>query len=189
MMHSRMLCVLWGALVCSACGASLDSAYRECLNDYRVLARECRPETTPMMSDCPACPPCTDTTGDTATLYSELDDSVMLRLLSEQGFEPELREPGVVRYHMDGIVALLFRKDETLQCYAGFRSQRPLEALNDWNREYRFTRAYLDQDGDVVLEMDLNLSGGVSLTNVRQFVWIFAVSVQTFVQFMREYDA
>ncbi|MFL9842308.1 YbjN domain-containing protein [Sphingomonas sp. ST-64] len=32
-----------------------------------------------------------------------------------------------------------------------------------WNTEYRFARAYLDSDGDAVIEMDLNLDeGGIS---------------------------
>jgi hypothetical protein len=41
-----------------------------------------------------------------------------------------------------------------------------LAAVNDWNRDYRFAEAYLDRDGDVSIEMDVNLWGGVSPRNL-----------------------
>jgi hypothetical protein len=36
----------------------------------------------------------------------------------------------------------------------------PLERINEWNRSQRFGRAYLDKDGDPVIEMDLDLDDG-----------------------------
>ena len=44
--------------------------------------------------------------------------------------------------------------------------QNPLLALNNWNRDRRFGKAYIDADGDVVIEMDVNLLGGVSPKNL-----------------------
>jgi hypothetical protein len=38
--------------------------------------------------------------------------------------------------------------------------------MADWNREKRFGKAYLDQDGDATVEMNVNLHGGVSLANL-----------------------
>jgi len=46
----------------------------------------------------------------------------------------------------------------TLQFYFGFNDAKDttLDRLNDWNRTKRFTRAYRDDQGDPVLEMDLD---------------------------------
>lgn len=48
---------------------------------------------------------------------------------------------------------------DSLLFYAGFDSPRPrnLTLVNDWNRDYRFARAYLDSEGDPVIEMDVSL--------------------------------
>jgi hypothetical protein len=41
-----------------------------------------------------------------------------------------------------------------------------LKKVNKWNHSKNFTRAYLDKDGDVILESDLDLDGGVPMTAV-----------------------
>jgi hypothetical protein len=38
--------------------------------------------------------------------------------------------------------------------------------VNRWNRDYRFGKAYVDAEGDVILEWDVNLWGGVSPANL-----------------------
>ena len=52
---------------------------------------------------------------------------------------------------------------EDLNFYLGFLDLKPtLEAINDWNFNKRFSRAYLDQDEDACVEMDLDLVKGVT---------------------------
>lgn len=41
-----------------------------------------------------------------------------------------------------------------------------LDALNDWNRNMRFGKAYLDAEGAPTIEWDVNLFGGVTTTNL-----------------------
>jgi hypothetical protein len=55
-----------------------------------------------------------------------------------------------------------------------------LERINAWNREHRFSRAYLDADGDPVLEADLDLSGGVAEGVIRAFLDLFEESLRAF---------
>lgn len=53
----------------------------------------------------------------------------------------------------------------TVQFHTGYDlpAAPSLETINDWNRGQRFGRAYLDKDGDPILEMDIDLDdGGVS---------------------------
>lgn len=52
---------------------------------------------------------------------------------------------------------------EDLNFYVGFLDLKPtLEVINDWNFNKRFSRAYLDQDQDACVEMDLDLVRGVT---------------------------
>src|SRR5690606_21764699 len=40
------------------------------------------------------------------------------------------------------------------------------EAINEWNRTKRFGKAYLDEDGDPWVEMNVNLAFGVTRQNL-----------------------
>ncbi len=56
---------------------------------------------------------------------------------------------------------------EDLNFYAGFLdNKQTLEAMNDWNRDKRFGKAYLDGDLDAVIEFDVNLVHGVTRKNL-----------------------
>jgi len=57
---------------------------------------------------------------------------------------------------------------EDLNFYAGFLDLKPKqEDINSWNRDKRFGKAYIDSDGDAVVEMDLNLEHGISTDNLK----------------------
>lgn len=52
---------------------------------------------------------------------------------------------------------------EDLNFYVGFLDLKPtLAVINDWNFNKRFSRAYLDQDKDACVEMDVDLVAGVT---------------------------
>lgn len=52
---------------------------------------------------------------------------------------------------------------EDLNFYAGFLdNKQTLDAINAWNRDKRFGKAYLDGDLDAVIEYDVNVQYGVS---------------------------
>jgi hypothetical protein len=40
-----------------------------------------------------------------------------------------------------------------------------IEAMNTWNRDRRWSAAYLDQDGNATIEFDVNLAGGITAVN------------------------
>lgn len=93
--------------------------------------------------------------------------------------------------YLDAMTILLFVDDETgeasgrfqfLLLYAGWVAEGAVscDLVNEWNRLARGSRAYLDSAGDVVLEADLYLHGGVTRDTLRQFFDRFERSVSRF---------
>jgi Putative bacterial sensory transduction regulator len=79
-----------------------------------------------------------------------------------------------IRARMEGInySVLFFGCEATVNCKSiqfwtyTAAPQNGESVVNAWNRDNRFGRAYIDRDGDVVVEMDVNLWGGVSQKNL-----------------------
>jgi hypothetical protein len=91
------------------------------------------------------------------------------------------------RFQVKGYKVVLFNKGEDMQLYAGFsKSGVTLARINSWNKGKRFTRAYLDDENDPVLESDLNLEGGVSAENLLRFIAIFNQSLEVFIEHIKE---
>lgn len=78
---------------------------------------------------------------------------------------------------------------ESVQFYAGFLadSSSTVQRMNEWNSTYRFTRAYIDAEGDPALEMDLNFTfGGISERQLEDSLALWELSVVTFHKFIYE---
>ena len=55
-----------------------------------------------------------------------------------------------------------------------------LDKLNEWNFNKRWTKLYFDDEDDAVLEMDVNLGGGVTLSNLEQSFSIWSSHMEIF---------
>ncbi len=55
-----------------------------------------------------------------------------------------------------------------------------LEKANEWNFNKRWTKLYFDDVGDATLEMDVNLGGGVTITNLEQAFSIWSQHMEMF---------
>ena len=66
----------------------------------------------------------------------------------------------------------------SLLFYAGWTADGPfpLSAINEWNRVARFGRAYVDDQGDPVIELDLLLAGGVTFQTIKAYIEVFVDS-------------
>ena len=60
------------------------------------------------------------------------------------------------------------RRCKNIQFAAYFTgvSRMSEDRINDWNRKYRFGKAYLDREGDPFITMNVNLYGGVTRKNM-----------------------
>lgn len=105
-----------------------------------------------------------------AQLVNAKDPQAIKAIVESQGWPATLvTKPGENPYiesSRDGLkfLVLFMNCDEgkdckTLQYYMGFNDAKSttLERLNKWNSEKRFARAYRDDSGDPVLEMDVDL--------------------------------
>ena len=88
---------------------------------------------------------------------------------------------GVYSFKMNGYKVVLVNKGEDIQILAFFSGKKiTLTRINEWNKTKRFSRAYLDDDGDAVLDADLDFEGGVTGETLLRFLKIFSDSVEAF---------
>ena len=87
---------------------------------------------------------------------------------------------GVYGFSVDGIKMQIYNKGNTLQLHAGFSAKITLTRINEWNRTKRLSRAYNDQDGDAHIEADLELTGGVTQQNVKEWMKTYVISLKAF---------
>ncbi|MER5170962.1 YbjN domain-containing protein [Thioclava sp. GXIMD2076] len=76
---------------------------------------------------------------------------------------------------------------QNIQFSTGYDLDRPLDArrINDWNRDNRFGRAYLDDDGDPFIEMDINMAGnGVTQQNFSTSLGLWQTVTRDFEHFI-----
>lgn len=72
---------------------------------------------------------------------------------------------------------------EDLNFYLGFLDIKPtLEEINDWNYNKRFSRAYIDQDDDACVEMDLDMVEGVTAEYLDSQFSLWAMVLKQFAE-------
>lgn len=120
-------------------------------------------------------------------IYYAADDKIIHQVLTEMELEYELRldeddDPIWTFTHL-GILITIVSYDEvtlgryaSLLFYAGWDADDAisLATINDWNSSSRFGRAYVDDGGDPVIELDLLMSGGVTADTLREYITVFA---------------
>ena len=96
-------------------------------------------------------------------------------LLRDKGLEGTVNEKGNVIVQNNGSKIVFFISGQTMQAYFGLRgTSATITTVNEWNKSKRFGRAYIDSDGDPVVELDYDLEGGVTDDSVK--VWFDTVT-------------
>lgn len=73
------------------------------------------------------------------------------------------------------------KKCTNIQFSAGWSGVKTsLSDINAWNRDKRFSKAYLDSVNDPNLEMDVNLDSGVSKANLEDTFDFWVTGLRTF---------
>ena len=95
-------------------------------------------------------------------------------------------DDGTYSFENDGLKVIIFNKGATMQLYAGFRGKATLSRINEWNRSKRFCRAYTNTKGEPVLESDIELTGGVTERNVKEWMKTYIVCLKAFKKHIEE---
>lgn len=61
-------------------------------------------------------------------------------------------------------------------------SRPSADKINDWNRTKRYSKVYFDSDRDPVLQLDLDLEGGVTVARIKDFAFTTEVSITKFTE-------
>jgi hypothetical protein len=115
-------------------------------------------------------------TAPAADMIDATDAAAVLEIVSSHG-DASLTEDGMGDPLIEGRIEdkdyrLFFydcregRDCKSLMFSASWEAEDLTEAMmTNWNREQRFGKAYLDEDGRATVEMNVNLHGGVTRAN------------------------
>ena len=80
---------------------------------------------------------------------------------------------------------VLIESSGGLMLYCGFQGVKiDTKKINEWNKKHRFSRAYIDDSNDPVLESDLDFDGGVTLESLKIFITVFKSSAVEYKKFL-----
>ena len=115
----------------------------------------------------------TDESADHGTVRQRITVWKISETMKQEGYAVTIRDESYVEWRIDGRKSQIFVADDgqSLQFHAAFLdTQATLATVNDWNRSKKYSRSYLDKDGDPHLELDLDLSGGITEARVIDFL-------------------
>jgi hypothetical protein len=112
----------------------------------------------------------------------KLDREELRNIIKDLNFQIiEENEKYLLISFNDYRAGLFIPNDTSLQFYASFNLEKPRpELVNKWNQKMRYSRAYTDPEGRTILESDLDLNGGVTSDNVKEFIKKFQLLLSQF---------
>ncbi len=127
------------------------------------------------------------TIASASEVIERLDGRQVQTILGDLGFTgSEIDSDDDVIVNMQGYrVLILVGSDAGRSLMARFAvtgTGATLQTVNDWNRTKRYSRAYLDDEGDPILESDLDLEGGVDRKRVEDFFRTFNGTLTLFLR-------
>jgi len=111
-----------------------------------------------------------------AALMSSITIPEIKAILSAEGYTEFLIEKdNYIVFKMDGIKVFFLiytvTDGSSIELGAGWSGTKAtMSRMNEWNRTKRFSRAYIDEDGDPNLVLDLDLAGGVTVARIKSFL-------------------
>lgn len=108
-----------------------------------------------------------------ANVYGRTTISELEKLMKMKEYDVTVDEEGDIEWNISEYKAWIVVYDggKSLLFHTGFvDTETTLRHVNDWNRENRFSRSYISDDGDPILELDLDLDGGVTLERIYRFL-------------------
>jgi hypothetical protein len=123
-------------------------------------------------------------------LMSSVSDRHMRAVLDEMELDyTDGKSDHTWKVKLGGFNTLLIMGNDNAdaQLYVGFGDTKPSTSrINKWNQSKRFSRAYIDDDGNPVLESDLDFAGGVTDDTIKAWIKLYETSIKAYVKFLNE---
>lgn len=119
---------------------------------------------------------------EAAEIFESINLKQLMTIMKEEGYAVSRDKNGTLIWKINGFKTRLIIPDgeaSNIQFHTAFNdgSATP-EKVNAWNRTKRYSRTYLDDDGDPHLELDLDLEGGVTRERIVNFLLTCRVSME-----------
>ncbi|QPR29426.1 YbjN domain-containing protein [Edwardsiella hoshinae] len=107
-------------------------------------------------------------------------------IINSQGYSVEESTDKQIAFRANGHIIQLYKlEDGDLLLSFGFKKNNNIsfKEMNEWNKEYRLSRGFIDDEGDPIVETDLMTNGGISKKNITEFIKVFTnVTVPKFIR-------
>ncbi|QDU41027.1 hypothetical protein Mal4_53920 [Maioricimonas rarisocia] len=119
-------------------------------------------------------------------IVKSLSGQELQNILRAEGyFNVEVDADGDLNFKIEGTKVQIFvaNDQESIQFHSAWAgTNATLRKVNEWNKTKKYSKAYLDDDGDPHLELDLDLAGGVTVARIKDFVLTCKLSLNLFQQ-------
>jgi hypothetical protein len=97
--------------------------------------------------------------------------TLMEKILDDKGITYESLSVNRYNIQLNGYNVLMNIDDGDLFLHTYFTITNPsLNRMNDFNAQYRWGRAYIDSDGDLVYASELSFTGGIGVLGIHTFL-------------------
>jgi hypothetical protein len=127
------------------------------------------------------------TAGSDARVLTAISGAELNDILDEAGYSGgKVDQDGDVFLKIEdrSVYFLIATNKDSIQAKAAWRTNdtsRPsTEKMNTWNRTKRYSKTYFDKDRDPVLQLDLDLAGGITVARLKDFALTVRASVRAF---------
>ena len=111
--------------------------------------------------------------------FRKITKAQLDQLMKAEGYSTRRDSDDDIVWTQDGLRWVVFVMSEGTSIQVKFAvgdSKATLERINEWNRGKRYSKSYLDLDGDPNLALDLDLSGGVERARIVDFFRTASIS-------------
>lgn len=107
-------------------------------------------------------------------IINQISGSDLLELMLAAGYDVTLDEDGDIRWelHQDLAWILILNEGQILQFWSYYGAPGiGLAEVNEWNKRYYYSKTYIDDDNDIIIEIDLDLKGGTTAGAILEFIY------------------
>lgn len=114
-------------------------------------------------------------------IITRIDGTDLLELMLAAGYNATLDDDGDIRWelHQDLAWVLILNDSQLLQFWSYYHAPAVgLAEVNEWNKRYYYSKTYIDDDNDLVIEIDLDLKGGTTAGAILEFIYTADLSFE-----------